>query len=72
MWKQKEKAEPCAQGQIKPNALRRALGIFRPSFASTISGSPTSLSNKEIRTHQIEVEQKRSIAIEYARRKTLG
>ncbi len=71
MWKQKGKDQCCAQDLIKPKAVRRTLGIVKPTFTSTISGSPASLGNKEIRIQQIEIEQKRLIAIEYARRNAL-
>ncbi len=71
MWKQKEKVQPCTQEQVKPNAIRRALGIFRPSYANITISTPASPINEELRKHQIKTEQRRSIAIEYARHNTL-
>jgi hypothetical protein len=71
MWKQKEKIQPCTPEQVKPNAIRRALGIFKPSYANITPSSSASPSIEELRKHQLRIEQRRSIAIEYARRNTL-
>jgi hypothetical protein len=69
-WRQREKIEPCTCEQVRPNAFRRVLGIFKPRFESIPTCSLAALNNEErkaVEAHQLEVEQKRAVAIMQAR-----
>jgi len=65
----------CPESEIKPSCISRALTINSSSLTSNTPLSHSlSLSNEEkkaVEAYKLQVEQKRSIAIEYARRNAI-